>query len=585
MIELARKALMGIAYACMGGALFGCPGPGPGPTPTPTPTVLPTPVLPAKGVPVSPEMLLRQTNARLHTLDNKAFEAFMALPCCNTPPPQVTNSGWPLASIEYMNFTREYGANMFHFRMGPFYADDDHEVEWKEWGGPFIGSGPDFNEKFWTQVRENAYYALKFGAYVEVNLIDTWYCKHAASNWGDQQMPWPQEDIDKCGIEWTPTHERYIRKSVEELGCFGNVIWLTDNEGNNINGTQRKWYTDQVAAIRRAEEELGCNFVHMIGTNSGFNDVADYVAVHDRAPLTGPVDGRWTINNERNPELAPAVEQEYFRQAREAGQAWAFWVAGMDVDTQIDVLSRFRNVVQGGGVVQCFPPPDGDLWGQPIEAANRACQRCDVVNQAKAKMADPCGQDPSASLERFAQTVRDMGYCAGKMSDSVFILAPDQLWEEHHVIAYTTGCYSLTSNGYKAAWPYNGTNPTPPPLVSCTDPVPTYEQLKYKTPGQHNQWYDTTALQSSACDYCAAIGMGEMGDGSTRCECPTRSECPGYKCEERVACESKFNPQWNCSNGPAEVKSDNPYMARCGDGSSYIEACAPDGTKCQRTNL
>lgn len=567
------------------GLIVGCPS-GPTPPTPPPPTPPPTDGTPPKGTPVASEMLLRQEAARLHDLNGKPFQAFMAVPCCMTPPPQVENSRWPLASEEWMDYTRDFGANMFHFRMGPFYGDAEHESEWADIGGAYIGSGPEFNQAFFDKVRDMTYHALKFGAYVEVNTIDTWYCKHAASNWGDQQMPWPQADIDACGIAMTPVQERFIRKTVEELGCFGNVVWLTDNEGDQINGAQRGWYEDTVKIIRDEELKSGCGFVHMIGTNSQYRDVADYVAVHSRAPVTGPIEGRWTINNERNPEFVPAQEEAYFRQAREAGQAWAFWRAGMSDEAAEDTLNRFKNVVAGGGggtPIGCFPPPDGDGWGLPVDAGHRACQRCDVINEAKTKMASPCGNDPSASLEAFGATLRSMGYCAGKMNDAVFLKAPDGLWEEHHVIAYTNGCYTNTQNGYKGAWPYAGENPNPP--VGCTAPVPAGVST-WGGPKVHNRWYDATPLVNN-CNYCESIGMGEI-NGTQRCICPVRNECPGVKCEERPACERaamKGLAAWR-SDGEVEVNTanENHLQARCSN-CTWLEVCDANGANCKRVEV
>ena len=127
---------------------------------------------------------------------------------------QEINTLWPLASEAWMNYTQERGgANMFHFRMGPFYGDADHEAEWAAIGGPYLGGpGSDWNPSFWDKYRALLSHAQKIGSNVEVNVIDTWYCKHA--QWGDQQIPWPAEDIEACGRQSSQEQEKYIRKVV-----------------------------------------------------------------------------------------------------------------------------------------------------------------------------------------------------------------------------------------------------------------------------------------------------------------------------------------------------------------------------------
>jgi hypothetical protein len=97
--------------------------------------------------------------------------------------------------------------------------------------------------------------------------------------------------------------------------------------------------------------------------------------------------------------------------------------------------------------------------------------------------------------------------------------------------------------------------PAPPDGGSCSSPLPPKLWTAATLPpgwgedqigrprweigcGPHNNVIDCTAkVAPQACAYCDSIGMGEAG-GQIRCGCPVRNECPGVKCEERVACEA-----------------------------------------------
>ncbi len=476
MIETARRLIMGLAMAgffsscrpinppqppqqhcpeqCPSGQV--CVDPKVGCIPKP-PAEMPEP-----GVPVKPEMLLRQSNAQLI-----GFKAFMAIPCCMqfTINGQPVNSRWPLASEEFMDYTGKFGANFFHFRFGPFYADADHESEWSDIGGPYLPGTLDWNPKFWQKTRELQYHALKNGWYVELNPIDTWYCKHAASSWGDQQMPWPQSDIDACGIAPSPEQDRYIRKVVHDHGCFGNGVFTTDNEGGQIPGSKASWYTWVHDVIRDEEQKSGCGFVHMIGTNSdmAYDGPFDYLSTHSRSPLASPLrPGSWSLNNEHNPAFSPEEEAGRFEQSRKAGQAWGLWRAEMS-DAQFDKTLTLFQAIVNGGQAGCFAPDSEDPgWKAGPSIVERPSQTIKWLNAAKVVVGDPKNLPGETvwdrgllALDLLAQELRKQGYCAsGPWADSVVIQATpgDGMWEEMHAIAFTDGGYA--GNPYKNVWIY-----------------------------------------------------------------------------------------------------------------------------------
>lgn len=579
--------------------------PTPGPEPTPTP---PSPggPLPAKGTPQGPERLLRSDGGRLRSND-KPFEMVMAVPCCMGWA-KVPNQRWPMASEAFMDETMKSGVNAFHFRLGPWFGDVDHESEWADIGGAYKPGSLEWNVPFWEKVRTLGWHAYEKQSFVEVVAIDSWYCKRAKPPFSDQQLPWPKADVDACGVSPSPEQERLIRKSVEELGCFGNVIWATGNEEDELSGMNAQWLNWVIGVIRDEEQKSGCSFVHMIGTGSHLGGVqADYQITHSKSPLTGPTGDRWTLNNEHNPEFPPDQEASYFVQARSAHQSWAAWRAGAGDPAWEERLALYKNVIGGSAVpVGCYAPDSEDpAWGATLTPAQRPAQMMAALNAAKVAVGNRCGataecdHEPTAGnpcappvhlgcLETnglVAAELRKQGYCAtGPWTDATAILAPDGYYEEMHVCSTGDGCY--TGNPYKLAWKYNGQGPSQPPIADgCSDPEPP-PLYSFSGPVLHGNWWDGTPVVNDHA-YCVSVGMGTMPDGvQPRNQCPPRSECPGLKCEERAACERQIMgglATWR-SDGPVEVNqsNENHLQARC-SACSWIEVCDAAGRICKRS--
>jgi hypothetical protein len=454
-----------------------------------------------------------------------------------------------------MDYTK---ANMFHFRMGPFYADADHESEWADVGGPYAGgAGSDWNPAFWDKVKALVEHAGSKGANVEVNVIDTWYCKHAASNWGDQQMPWPQPDIDACGKQGTPEQEKYIRKVVSTLNDYGNVIWITDNEGGEINGTKRAWY-EWVAQVIRDEEQKGeFKIVRLIGTNN--TDFADgpfdYVATHDRSALTQPIAGKHTENNERNPQFSAEQEFANYCKAQEANLHYWFWRAELSDEDTAWVLEKMRGGC-GNVPVGCFPPGEDDpLWVEPPDAGVVGTNMRPALEEAKADIPERCGTDHAGSLrtlELLGAELRRRGYCSDKVTDSVFIQTPEGKWQEFHAVSFATGCWAQDPAQLpKNTWTYGGSS-----QQACVGGAPAVDEISCKEHQATNHIWDCTPK---------ANGRPIRLEGD-----PQREAC------EREACGGNPTFSLNPTNGLEVVPRDNPYQFKmAGSGSGVLHGTCP----------
>lgn len=292
------------------------------------------------------ELELRQAEGKL-TRGGQPHVMVGAVACCMplTVGGVERSTGWPGLSKEFIDYAVEHGkANAFHLRLGPFWVDV--EPEYKDIGAAYLPDLSDWNPKFWKHQRDVVKHAGEKGANVQVSIIDTWGCK--VSQRGDRYISWPAEDVHACGKTFTARHREFTRKAVQELGCYANVIWELANESGQIEGFDPQWELDMVKAIREAEHEQGCT-AHMVGTNSERDEVmgsptVDYIAFHKRAGIDAPWFGKFTIQNEHNPEFKPAEEHALFCAAKDVGQAWWLWRAGADEES----YQRTLNLVRGG---------------------------------------------------------------------------------------------------------------------------------------------------------------------------------------------------------------------------------------------
>jgi hypothetical protein len=543
--------------------------------------VPPSGPVPEKGVPQGADRLLRNNvNKFFTTLDGATrVDPFMAVPCCMGWA-KVENQRWPLASEGFMDETGKFGADMFHFRLGPWFGNAENESEWADIGGAYAADGS-WNAAYWEKVRSLTWHAFKAGAYVEVVAIDSWWLKGATGKdvQSGKMVPWPEADVRAYGVTMTPVQEALIRKTVTELGCFGNVIWATGNEEDLIPRMTGEYLNRLIEVTRDEETKSGCNFGHVFGTGSLKGVNADYQISHERSPVTGPCNGKLCVNNEHNPEFSPEEEASLFSQARAAGQVWAAWRAGADDAAWEKRLELFREIVGGTAPpTGCFaPPPDDPLWVQtPVDPSVRPAQMMAAINEAKARVGNRCGATAPCTYQPcappvhlgcletnalVAEELRKAGNCAtGPWVDATAVLAPDGLWEEYHICSTGDGCY--TGNPYKFAWKYGGTNPTPgptpPPAGECPVPVPTVDEVlcKLHQPGQG--LYDCTPK---------ANGQPILPEGH-----PDRAAC------EKAAMGGAY-PTYQLSQASATLTLstvENPMMFRIqGAGSGFVTCVTP----------
>jgi hypothetical protein len=306
-------------------------------------------------------LLVRQEAGGTLMKGGQPWKPFGFVPCWDGE--EVDHMGWPGIDDAGMDYALQYGADAFHIRLGPFTRDDKWPNGLNAGSSAYIDDDPakGFNPAWWAKVRRIVERAGQRGAVVEVDLIDGWQCRHATPKGdpGSVPHPWSAADLNACANTLTPTHRDWLRKIVDEVGCFGNVIWQDGNE-IGINASYKPAWSFAIRdVIREAEQELGCGVVHLFGTNSGHADVEsdpriDYTVTHQRAGVSGPYYGKHRMNNERNPPFLPDQEHALWCAARENGAAtWWYWRGGTHKDEMSDTLALWQKGCEGMGGGDC----------------------------------------------------------------------------------------------------------------------------------------------------------------------------------------------------------------------------------------
>jgi len=318
------------------------PKPPPGPVPTPTP--------PPPPVAEFPEMLLRTCGTGQFCLGGQPIDFAGCESCCMEW--EGGHSGWPLIFKPFVDWSRGQGrCNFWHARPGPFNVAD--EPEWADIGGPYVEDAngkadlTQWNEKFWTAYKDVARHVCSVGGHLEEDKIDTWRLKGSCvpSPWNASRNI---QGEDHCNlVPGDPVQDAFLKKQAETTGLLGCVIYQIGNESAQVMGKNaqlklwEQWVRDR---IRFWEQEVGGGLVHMIGTNSEFDEIEaaswiDYVNRHSETPRA-PMFGKPTANNEMNPDPDPDTYLSLYCAARLGGAYQWAWRAGASKDAWDSILSK-----------------------------------------------------------------------------------------------------------------------------------------------------------------------------------------------------------------------------------------------------
>jgi hypothetical protein len=292
------------------------------------------------------------------------FDFGGAIPCCMGL--DGVELGWPVAwHPQWVAYAKAKGnANFFHGRLGPFLSESEpdlddlspasrirlaaikprlelQQVTSAEIGGPYLevdgkADLTSFNKEFWDAIYSWADAICAGGGWVEADMIDGWYIKHA--KWGDVLHPW-RADGNVQGQDWATAagtraiqpgdvYDQYLRQAVTVLGPLGCLVWQGGNENGQIPGYSKDWDLSMRRRAQVHEREVGLGVVHLFGTNAQSDEVeagdVDYVSTHEGG-TTVPRHGKPTLQNERNPAPPPADYLDLFCASKAAGGYVWYW--------------------------------------------------------------------------------------------------------------------------------------------------------------------------------------------------------------------------------------------------------------------
>lgn len=208
--------------------------------------------------------------------DGKGKKLYLlgAIVCCG----DAKEKGWPLVDVPTLDLFAEHGANYTHIRLGPNSAlpnspDRDHTGYARVSDTVLDLNG--WDESYWERVRNCVEACRERGIYVEVSLIDVWVLKH--SGLPDQVCAWRKAankqgfDLGTPAIVNVKPHPRaiaWVKKVVDEIGKYDNVMWLDGNEVFDAHSPDAtNWVTGIHDCVRERETEKGFRH-HVFGTNS-----------------------------------------------------------------------------------------------------------------------------------------------------------------------------------------------------------------------------------------------------------------------------------------------------------------------------
>ena len=321
------------------------------------------------------DMLLRTCGTGQFCVDGKPVDHAGCEACCMAW--EGGRSGWPLYSVEFADYCREKGRSTFlHARPGPFIAAD--EPEWAAIGGPYVEVGGKadltrWNEPFWAELARIVDHAGSKGMWVEIDLIDSWRLKG-----GCDYSPWVKyrniQGEDHCSNTHRgpgdAVHDAFLGKILATVGRFGNVVTQIGNESGLVAGKNdglKQWERWVFERVRHHESTVGMEVVHMVGTNSEYDELEaswpDYINLHGQIPYEASY-GKPTTNNETNRGSVMTCDwylQQYCKARRGGAYLW-LWRSEMSLDAWLCVLGSTSQARLTG----CEGVPEPEACPYPV---------------------------------------------------------------------------------------------------------------------------------------------------------------------------------------------------------------------------
>ena len=383
--------------------------------------------------------------------------------------------GWPGVCNASLDEIQRAGLNWTHIRTGPFTAEGEAPAfafYLKDPSGLYDLNR--INPDYMVLLERTAAECEARGIILEIDLFDRWVRQHGASDlpWID---PWSarnnvqHEEHGGLGIfqsvpDWR--HEAALHAILVATCRHPNVVYSTGNEG--FKSSSLAWESRVVDMIHAL-----CP-THPVGANSPEGaQVADYVILHQS--MAAGAQTKPVVVNEYGPDITPAQVVNEALAADCAGTYFMYWRGPHSAAEWFSTMDQLGQIRAGNPPPRvCVPSGEDGQWslvckarvslpgalpicpsdpkaGVLLAAQSRvARERTDLFNGNCLRVLNE--ENLIAALEAIAAALRDMGECAGRMDDAVFIKRTDGDWQEEHAIAWSTGCFTSPDRAFKYTW-------------------------------------------------------------------------------------------------------------------------------------
>jgi hypothetical protein len=302
------------------------------------------------------EGALRVDGNRFVDQQGNELKLLGAIHCCDAPDTPADDAKvhwWPLVDEETLDVYAAHKLNFTHIRLGPFTVsgeDDPNYVGYLTMPATGRVDLEQWFEHFWGRCRTVCAWCRDRGIYLELDLVDRWVRHHGESDMPNID-PWRHniQELNAGGLvifEAAPTaiHERWIRKCVEELGEFQNVMFNVGNEG--FKRFSLAWEFG-VRDIVKDELRVRGFGDRLVGTNThdpAIEESLDYATRHKNVAQRAET---WPVMVTEYRTLSPEEVLEQVRIARDNGTSFHFWMGGQTTAQRAETLAGLRRVVGG----------------------------------------------------------------------------------------------------------------------------------------------------------------------------------------------------------------------------------------------
>lgn len=387
----------------------------------------------------------------------------------------------------------------------------------------------------------------------------------------------------------TPVQVGFIRAIAGAVCDLDNVTLSTGNEA--FKSDSQVWEAAVVQLLREV-----CPG-RPIGINSAFSSAGDFTIVHQSS--APPAVAVPLEVNEFGDEISPDEMINQALAADRSGVYFMYWKGDHTPDQWKKTLKSLGEIRKGNPPppVSCLPPPEDGRWSVRCKAradvagTDPLCASLGIGDTKSGILATAetatSQNNPAlfsgsclkvlneanliSGMDAIIAELRKAGECAGRKSDSIFLLRNDGEWQEEHPLAWRTGCFTSISQAWKYLWHHPDA-----PQASCpVSPIPAgyFVDLVISKIGGNPQQYTATPkfcgapLRSDLFPVCGTrcctLGVDGQSQAAIVCE-QVLSGIPSWQAEGlNIVTPLDGNP-YNCKIASVIPPATSGTLKACG---------------------